>query len=365
MLIVKIGNIFDSTSDVLVNTVNCVGVMGKGVAKTFKQKYPEMFAQYKNMCDNNQLITGKLYPYYEGGEVKVLNFPTKEHWRSSSKLSYIEDGLDWFVEKYEELGIKSIAFPPLGCGNGGLEWSTVGPLMYKKLKDLPIDIEVYAPYGTTTKELSDEFLSSYDHTSNTQGIKYEKINKNWLLVLYLIKCLNATNYSIKIGRIIFQKICYLLQRSGTDLGLNFERGVYGPYSPDIKKMITILANNNLMYEKECGKMIEVIVDDDFEIEKDEYSEFDQKNVNKIYSLFKRIKATEQVELVTTILFAFDQLSLSNSKVDENQLLEYIVGWKKRLDNKESEFQIREFARYLTLNEFINLDYSQGVKELFL
>lgn len=99
-------------------------------------------------------------------------------------------------------------------------------------------------------------------------------------------------------------------------------------------MITILANNNLMYEKECGKMIEVIVDDDFEIEKDEYSEF-------------------------------DQLSLSNSKVDENQLLEYIVGWKKRLDNKESELQIREFARYLTLNEFINLDYSQGVKELFL
>lgn len=226
MLIVKIGNIFDSTSDVLVNTVNCVGVMGKGLAKTFKQKYPAMFVQYKNMCDNNQLITGKLYPYYEGGKVKVLNFPTKDHWRSCSKLSYIEAGLDWFVENYEELKVKSIAFPPLGCGNGGLEWSTVGPLMYKKLKDLPIDIEVYAPYGTTTKDLSDEFLLSYNHTSNTQGIKYEKINKNWLLVLYLIKCLNATNYSIKIGRIIFQKICYLLQRSGTDLGLDFERGVY-------------------------------------------------------------------------------------------------------------------------------------------
>ena len=113
MLEVKIGDIFDSSADVLVNTINCVGAMGKGIAKIFKDNYPLMFEDYKKKCELNQIKTGVLYPYYEDGKVRILNFPTKEHWKSPSKLEYITNGLDWFVDNYKQLGIKSIAFPPL------------------------------------------------------------------------------------------------------------------------------------------------------------------------------------------------------------------------------------------------------------
>lgn len=117
MVNIVIGNIFESNKDVLVNTVNCVGVMGKGIASEFKKKYPLMFEEYKIKCSNNEIQTGCLYPYVELGKVKVINFPTKQHWRSPSKIEYVIDGLKWFVHNYEKLNIASIAFPPLGCGN--------------------------------------------------------------------------------------------------------------------------------------------------------------------------------------------------------------------------------------------------------
>lgn len=158
MINVKIGDIFKSKQDVLVNTVNCVGVMGKGIAQIYKKKYPKMFEEYQLLCKANKIVTGKLYPYYENNNLKIINFPTKQHWRSPSKLEYITSGLDWFVNNYEKLNIKSIAFPPLGCGNGGLEWETVGPIMYQKLCDLPIDIEIYAPFDTSKDKITKIFF---------------------------------------------------------------------------------------------------------------------------------------------------------------------------------------------------------------
>lgn len=209
--------------DVLVNTINCVGVMGKGLAQVFKMKYPEMFTEYKEMCKRKIVHTGCLYPYSINNQVKVLNFPTKEHWRSPSRVEYIETGLSWIIDNYKVLHIKSIAFPPLGCGNGGLEWENIGPLMYEKLKDLPIDIEIYAPYGTPREQLDIQFLSKGNNISSQQGIVYGKVNDNWLLILQLIKKLGESEYSVKVGRTIFQKICYVLSRYGTDLGIQFQK----------------------------------------------------------------------------------------------------------------------------------------------
>ncbi|MFC6179762.1 macro domain-containing protein [Lactiplantibacillus daowaiensis] len=143
MLMYMNSNLFDSPAKVLVNTVNTVGVMGKGIALNFKKMYPDMFKQYQKFCENGQLTIGKLW-LYKTPNKWILNFPTKKNWRNKSKLSYIEAGLKKFVETYEERGITSIAFPQLGAGNGGLDWETeVKPLMEQYLSKLPIRVYIH------------------------------------------------------------------------------------------------------------------------------------------------------------------------------------------------------------------------------
>lgn len=136
------GDLFSSPAQVIVNTVNTVGVMGKGIALEFKKRYPEMFDHYKKICDKHNLVIGKLMLWYAPDHWLLL-FPTKEHWRNPSKIEYIEKGLMAFVRKYADYNITSIAFPKLGCGNGELSWKDVRPLMEKYLSDLPIDVYIY------------------------------------------------------------------------------------------------------------------------------------------------------------------------------------------------------------------------------
>jgi len=135
-------NIFDSPAQTLVNTVNTVGVMGKGIAADFKRRYPEMYRRYRELCEQGQLDIGKLYLYRTANHW-ILNFPTKKHWRNPSKIEYIEAGLQKFLEIYTDAGVTGISFPQLGCGNGNLPWSRVRPLMEKYLKTLPIPVYVH------------------------------------------------------------------------------------------------------------------------------------------------------------------------------------------------------------------------------
>ena len=136
------GDIFSSPSKIIVNTVNTVGVMGKGVALEFKNRYPEMFQGYKTLCEEQKIDIGKL-ALWKSSSKWILLFPTKKHWRNPSKLEYIEMGLIKFTENWDRLGANSIAFPRLGCGNGGLDWDVVRPLMEKYLNPLPLQILVY------------------------------------------------------------------------------------------------------------------------------------------------------------------------------------------------------------------------------
>lgn len=164
-------DLFESKMQTLVNAVNCVGVMGKGIALEFKLRYPAMFRDYKVKCRKGYVRLGEPYLWtgahytvvseevtYESPLVKVsqreleakkgdwiLNFPTKHHYSEKSDLYYIEKGLDYFAANYEAWGITSIAFPALGCKNGGLSWGAVGPLMIRKLSVLPIEVEIYEP----------------------------------------------------------------------------------------------------------------------------------------------------------------------------------------------------------------------------
>lgn len=135
-------SLLEADSQTVVNTVNTVGVMGKGLAKYFAEKYPEMLKPYKEHCKDGSLTTGKLW-LWKAQDQWILNFPTKQHWKQPSKLEYIESGLKKFVEKYEERGIREISFPRLGCGNGGLDWEDVRPLMERYLENLPITVYIH------------------------------------------------------------------------------------------------------------------------------------------------------------------------------------------------------------------------------
>jgi O-acetyl-ADP-ribose deacetylase (regulator of RNase III) len=147
------GDIFESPAQTIVNTVNCNGAMGKGLALKFKKKYPKMYQEYKKACDQGLLKIGIILPPYKASEQRwVLNFPTKDHWRFKSKIRYIEEGLVFFSENYKDWGITSIAFPRLGCQLGGLSWKDVEPLMVKYLANLPnLKVSVYS-YQPQEKE---------------------------------------------------------------------------------------------------------------------------------------------------------------------------------------------------------------------
>lgn len=173
-----VGDIFDSPAQVIVNTVNTVGVMGKGLALSFKQRYPGMFEAYRNACEKHQLTTGKLMLFYAPDHWLLL-FPTKENWRNPSKLEYIEKGLYKFVSTYADKSITSIAFPRLGCGNGELNWDEVRPLMEKYLKPLPIDVYIYlgvesnsVPEHKTPKETL-EWMKTNAKDMSFNGVKDE------------------------------------------------------------------------------------------------------------------------------------------------------------------------------------------------
>ena len=140
-------DIFDSDCEVITNPVNCVGVMGGGLALAFKNKFPKMYLKYKEMCDNNEIRPGKVY-LVEGDERhKILLFPTKDHYKYLSRYKYITGGLRSLVRQYKDWGIRSVALPALGCGLGGLDWEDVNSAIEYELKDIihDISIEVYLP----------------------------------------------------------------------------------------------------------------------------------------------------------------------------------------------------------------------------
>lgn len=354
-MIVKIGNIFESKCTTIVNTINCVGVMGKGIALEFKKKYPEMFMDYVLKCDRGEVKPGLPY-VYQGENVSILNFPTKDHWRSPSRLSYVVEGLNWFVENYQKYGIESIAFPPLGCGNGGLTWDVVGPIMYQKLCQLPIDIEIYAPFGTSPREITREFLSNAVCEDDVVGNSTAKVNPKWYLILQVVKELNERKYALKVGRTIYQKICYVLTRNGVDTGFTFTKGSYGPYSAQVKESITVLANANLIVEKQLGKMISLSVSDGVEFHKEKFSDAELDAVRKTVDLFGRVKSTSQAEMVATVLYAYDQLHMNKENISDKDVYDYVINWKAHWE-RDREFELCDTIQNMAMLSLMNIQFS--------
>lgn len=145
------GDIFEAKTQVITNTINTQGVMGKGLALEFKKRFPKMYADYTSRCGRGEVKPGEPYLYVHSTPW-ILNFPTKNFWRYPSRLEWVEKGLEIFVKEYAEWTIKSIAFAPLGCGLGKLHWPTVKALMVSYLEDLPVEIKIYEPPALQVRE---------------------------------------------------------------------------------------------------------------------------------------------------------------------------------------------------------------------
>lgn len=361
-MIVKIGDMFSSKCTTIINTVNCVGVMGKGIALEFKKKYPDMYVDYVRRCNLGEVKPGVPY-LYDNGDIKIINFPTKSHWRSPSKLSYIVDGLNWIKNNYEKLDINSIAIPPLGCGNGGLPWTIVGPVIYDKVKDLPIEVEMYAPYGTSQRELSVDFLNQMILQKEVLGMSPIRVNPKWYLILQVIRDLNNKKYSLNVGRTIYQKICYVLTRNGVNTGFIFSQGDFGPYSVQAKDSIVALANANLIIEKQLGRMISLTVSNSVVIKKECFSQEEWCAVDKTVDLFSRVKKTEQAEMIATVLYAYDQLNKSCISISDKDVYDYVLNWKPHWKT-DKEFELRDSIFNMAMLSLIKITHDDSIKSTF-
>lgn len=171
---IKTGNIFTSECQTLVNTVNCDGVMGAGIALEFKLRLPDMFEQYVEHCKKKRIGIGKLWLYKPSSDTKeqrwVLNFPTKLHWKYPSKMEYLEAGLEKFIATYQDRGIESIAFPVLGSANGRLDEEESLAVMQKHLSKCDIPVEIYRYSPEATDDLYDEFRRKVLHCGDNRSI---------------------------------------------------------------------------------------------------------------------------------------------------------------------------------------------------
>jgi O-acetyl-ADP-ribose deacetylase (regulator of RNase III)/uncharacterized protein YwgA len=363
-----IGDLFASDAQTLVNTVNCVGVMGKGVALEFKKRWPKMFEDYELRCQRKQVRLGEPYLYRDGAR-SIINFPTKEHWRSSSRIADIERGLDYLVTHAGEWGIRSLALPPLGCGNGGLEWAEVGPLMYRNLHALPFDVEVYAPYGTPAHQLNERFLAAPAQMSlEGRGERAAKFNPEWVAILEVLRELEAQPYANPVGRTILQKICYLLTEMGVPTGFVFGKGSYGPFSADVKRALHELANRNWLVEKPLGRMVALSIGPQYERDRPKFAaqiEASRKKVDKAVDLFSRIRTTEQAEEVLTVLYASRQLKQTRAAdtVAEQDIYDYVLAWKKTWRSEEKRLTLASTIRNLVVLGWLKAQVSEELLEV--
>jgi O-acetyl-ADP-ribose deacetylase (regulator of RNase III) len=229
------GNIFESKAEALVNTVNTIGVMGKGVALQFKKAYPNNFKAYADACRKKEIGVGKLFVTKDSnlnsGEKYIINFPTKTDWRKPSEYSYIESGLDDLIRVLNEKNIKSVAIPPLGAGNGGLEWEKVKKIIEQKLANVDVEIIVYQPSHHIKEKLKKERVKLTDARA--------------LLLYVLYDLVRNGEY---VSEFSSEKICYFLQRFGGEkyFKLSYSPYFYGPYSGKVRFVLNVLNGSYIM-----------------------------------------------------------------------------------------------------------------------
>ena len=359
---ILVGDILKSKAQTLVNTVNCVGIMGKGIAREFKNRFPEMFKDYTKQCDRKEIRIGQPYLYKSLLGPQIVNFPTKEHWKSVSKISDIERGLDFLLAHYKEWGITSIAIPPLGCGNGQLEWKVVGPLIYSRAKKLGIPVEIYAPYGTSPGELTESFLEKGGECmkadSGFSRNKELRFNPAWVGLVEILHSIKEQPYHYPVGRTIFQKIAYVATQQGLPTGFSYQKSSYGPFSKELKLAESKLINNNLLQEERLGRMFEVKVGPAFKKARSRYKSLLDKYssvIEKTADLFMRVD-TKQAETLATVIFTCAELKKNKKgSVSEIDVLDAVMKWKQRRRPKLDKATVASTIRNLGMLEWLDVE----------
>ncbi|MCF6391028.1 macro domain-containing protein [Mycobacterium sp. MBM] len=233
MIVEGYGDLLDAETDAVVNTVNCVGVMGKGIALQFKRRYPSVFKTYAMACKAGDVRTGKMFPVQTGeivGPNWVINFPTKQHWRAPSRLEWIKAGLVDLRRVVSELGIKSIAIPPLGAGNGGLDWSEVEPLIRSAFADDP-DVEVHL-YAPTTARRSIAVPRIKPRITPTRALLLALMDQ------YIAARASADPLAdTGTSHLEVQKLVYFANLIRPIPRMKFAQNKYGPYSDEVRHIL--------------------------------------------------------------------------------------------------------------------------------
>ena len=225
MLKLKRGNLLEEKTEALVNTVNCVGVMGRGVALQFKRAFPENFKRYQKACKNEELQPGQMFTVTTESLLApryIINFPTKRHWRQKSHLEDIQAGLIALVKEVKALDIRSIAIPPLGCGNGGLNWTDVKPLIVQAFEPLPeVEVILFEPAGAPAA--SEMMVAT----------KKPKMTSARAVLIRVLELYGLSGY--RTSRIEIQKLAYFLKAAGEPAlqKLQYQKFHYGPYAHNL------------------------------------------------------------------------------------------------------------------------------------
>jgi O-acetyl-ADP-ribose deacetylase (regulator of RNase III) len=223
MILKAKGNLLAADVEALVNTVNSVGVMGKGIALQFKQAFPDNYIAYEAACKRQEVNPGQMFVYHTNtfhNPRFIINFPTKQHWKGKSKIKDIESGLKDLIAVVKAEKIRSIAVPPLGCGNGGLDWAEVRPLIEEAFSNVPdVEVQLFDPAGAPRAE------------EMKIATKRPKMTAGQAVILGLLSRYVVPGYRLTLLEI--QKLAYFLQESGQPLKLNFQKQKYGPYAENL------------------------------------------------------------------------------------------------------------------------------------
>lgn len=319
MIIYKKGNILESEAEALVNTVNTQGVMGKGIALQFKNAFPSNYKVYQDICRNGHFQIGDLLIVEENGLISgkkiIINFPTKTSWRKPSEYSYIEKGLEKLVQVIEDKEFNSIAIPPLGSGNGGLNWEIVKKMIEDKMSHLQIDVYIYEPNSQITEKLKEERVQLTDARA--------------MLLFMLYKLVANGEF---VSEFSSEKICYFLQRFGAKehFKLDYKPNFYGPYSGKVKYVINYLNGSYIMgYSSMDKKPFETLdlVSDGFEkVESYIMSKPELVHiVNKTESFLDGFYSEFALELLSTV----DYISLNKETFDLEIIKNELETWSER------------------------------------
>ena len=333
------GDMFEAQAEAIVNTVNTVGVMGKGIALQFKQRFPENYLEYKDACEAGLVQTGKLlitksntlfFKY-------IINFPTKQHWRNPSKYEYVEQGLDALVEAIKELKIKSVAIPPLGAGNGKLEWNKVKQILNDKLTALPnVEFIIFEPQAR------------FEARDNIKKAKQE-LTPIRAMLLDSFEYYNRIEDSLNL--LVAQKLAYFLQRLGEPLRLEYSKGWYGPYARNLEKVLQAMNGSYLVYQAQFNKpstAIELVPDKRTEIE-NKLAILDVEQKKHLKTLKEFIYGFEtafSLELLATV----DWIKNQKPELSFEEVHTEISQWTKRKANLIKLHHVKVAYNHLEKNK---------------